>query len=53
MPSETTPEDADAMDVIVRFELVSLFSVGQSVGQYMISTFDEATQHVPEQVRLP
>lgn len=53
MPFETTPEDADAIDDEVPFALVALFSVGQSVGQYMIWTFDEASQHVPEQVKLP
>lgn len=53
MPFETTPEEAGAIDVEVPFVLVSLFSVGQSVGQYMIWTFDEASQHVPEQVKLP
>ncbi len=52
MPFETTPEEAGDIDVRVPFVLVSLFSVGQSVGQYMIWTFDEASQHVPEQVKL-
>lgn len=53
MPSETTPEDAGAMDVEVPFVLVSMLSVSQSVGQYIIWTFDEASQHVPEQVKFP
>lgn len=57
MPFETTPEDAGAIDVEVMFVPVSLLSVGQSMGQtmgqYMIWTFDEASQHVPEQVKFP
>ena len=51
MPFETTPEDAGGIDVEVLSVLISLFS-GHSSGQYMIWTFDEANQHVPEQVKL-
>ena len=53
MPFETTPEETGGIDVRVPFVLASLLSVGQSVGQYMIWTFDEASQQVPEQVKLP